>query len=169
MDIRFRMLVTDTHYYITIVRSTRPHLTHSSSYFESFRVIFQYLFARHVWVHLHPNVGRFKLTELRSMKIAFFGVALVSFLLGAIAIYAYYNRNRYTDILFAAGAAFLFGVGMLLTAFSIALQISNLLKLLSELSIIISAGLLILRLGEDLAKKLSRFLTKKNHDDKDDL
>jgi peptidoglycan/LPS O-acetylase OafA/YrhL len=102
------------------------------------------------------------------MKITFIGIALVSFLLGAITLYAYYNRNRYSDLVLAAGAAFLFGISMLLTAFSVARQVSSLFKVLSEFLIIITVCLLILRLGENLVKKLANFLPRKNHNDEED-
>jgi large-conductance mechanosensitive channel len=101
------------------------------------------------------------------MKIPFLGVAVISFLLGAIAIYAYNNKNRFVDLLLAASAAFVFGVSMLLAGIAGALRLALVLRLLSEFLIIVAAVFLGIRLFSGLMAKI-RGATKNGNDNQNE-
>jgi hypothetical protein len=88
------------------------------------------------------------------MKIPFFGVAVLAFLLSAIAVYAYNNKNRFIDLLLAASAAFIFGVSMLLAGIFGAVQFVVMLRLLSELFIVAAAIFLAIRLFDGLMARI---------------
>jgi large-conductance mechanosensitive channel len=100
------------------------------------------------------------------MKIPFFGLAVISFLLGAIAVYAYNNKNRFIDLLLAASAAFVFGFSMLLAGIAGTLRLVLVLRLLSEFLIIVAAVFLGIRLFGNLMARIRE--TMKNGNDNHD-
>jgi hypothetical protein len=88
------------------------------------------------------------------MKLPFFGVAILAFLLSAIAVYAYNNKNRFIDLLLAASAAFIFGLSMLLAGFVGAVRFVLMLRILSELLIVAAAVFLGIRLFDGLMVRI---------------
>ncbi|HEY3374449.1 MAG TPA: hypothetical protein VGK02_05230 [Candidatus Aquicultor sp.] len=88
------------------------------------------------------------------MDINHIGIALASYLTGAVALYAYLNRNRYIDIAIASVAVFVFGTGMLMTGVNILARYSSVLVAASTGIMGIAAVILLVRLARDAVDAL---------------
>lgn len=90
-----------------------------------------------------------------TMDTNYLGIALVSFLTGAVVIYAYTSRNHFIDLVLAAGAIFSFGMSMLLAAFHVLPDIAGVLFLAAEGLMAVAALLLVLRIGNRTLKAIA--------------
>ncbi|MBI4733549.1 MAG: hypothetical protein HY779_01795 [Rubrobacteridae bacterium] len=89
------------------------------------------------------------------MNFGLISLALVSFLLSSILLFAFFNRNHYPDLVIAAIASFSFGIASLLSAFRLAPVLSAVLRLTSEFLIVISISMLIIRLGRNMLRRIA--------------
>ena len=74
--------------------------------------------------------------------------------------YAYFNRNRYYDLLLASVALFMFGTSMLLLALEILAQLSVVLLRASTVLFVIAVAFLILRIGRGIIEGFRRFFRR---------
>ncbi|MHB8840654.1 MAG: hypothetical protein ACYC56_02500 [Candidatus Aquicultor sp.] len=88
-------------------------------------------------------------------------IALVSYLTGAVAVYAYTNRNRYLDLALASVAIFTFATAMLLRAFSVLTGVAGFLANLSTLLLAIAVLLFMLRITRGLYESIRNYLTRR--------
>lgn len=82
---------------------------------------------------------------MMKIDIGLFSVAIISYLTGAVVIYAYLNRNRYIDLLLASVAVFSFGTAMLFNSLAILSSISQFLINISTAFALLAVLLLIYR------------------------
>jgi len=75
-------------------------------------------------------------------------IALISYLTGAVIVFAYLNRNRYLDLAFASAAVLLFATAMLLSGFGVLPVVSSFLFSMSTGLMVIAVLLLIGRLAK---------------------
>ncbi len=83
--------------------------------------------------------------------------AIVSYLTGAIAIYAYVNRNRYLDLALATIAIFIFGTSMLFAAFRALPGFSRILLNVSTVIMAIAVLFFLVRLASSASAAISRW------------
>lgn len=83
--------------------------------------------------------------------------AIVSYLTGAIAIYAYVNRNRYLDLAIATVAIFIFGTSMLFAAFKILPEATKVLLNLSTAIMAIAILFFFVRLASGASNAIRRW------------
>jgi hypothetical protein len=104
------------------------------------------------------------------MNIGLISLALISFLLTSVLVFAFFNRNHYPDLVFAALASFCFGAASLISAFKVNPFIFGMLRIAAESLIIISISLLIIRLGRNILKRYRSFIKDRNdqNDNSDD-
>ncbi len=87
--------------------------------------------------------------------------AVVSYLTGAIAIYAYVNRNRYLDLALATVAIFIFGTSMLLAAFRILPAFTRVLLNLSTAIMAIAILFFFVRLAGGASTAMKRWFRRR--------
>ncbi|MCL6472924.1 MAG: hypothetical protein K6T91_08970 [Firmicutes bacterium] len=88
-------------------------------------------------------------------------VAAISYLTGAVALYAYFNRNRYFDLVLATVAVFIFGTSMLLLGFRIDAGIARTLINLSTVVMVLAILFFIVRLVGGISTVMKRYFRKK--------
>ncbi|HZD60818.1 MAG TPA: hypothetical protein VE439_10255 [Anaerolineae bacterium] len=66
------------------------------------------------------------------MNVNSLSIAIVSYLTGAVVIYAYINRNRYIDLVLAIVAILSFATAMLLQGFGILGALTRVLSTIAE-------------------------------------
>jgi len=94
------------------------------------------------------------------VNISHLSIALVSYLTGAVVVYAYVNRNRYLDLAFASAAIFSFATAMLFSGFGILPIVSTFLLSMSTGLMVIAVLLLITRLAKNAYVYVMRRIEK---------
>ncbi|MDI6716203.1 MAG: hypothetical protein QME63_04580 [Actinomycetota bacterium] len=89
------------------------------------------------------------------------GLALISYLTGALVVFAYTNRNRYVDLALASIAIFTFGTSMLLNAFGILADLARILLNLSTFFMAFAVLFLLVRLGQGFYYYMKKYMGRK--------
>jgi len=95
------------------------------------------------------------------MDISSLSIALVSYLTGAVAVYAYTNRNSYPDLALASAAIFTFATAMLLRGFSVLTDVSGFLINLSTLLLAVAVLLFMFRITRWLYESVRNYLSRR--------
>lgn len=91
------------------------------------------------------------------MSASELGIALIAYLTGAVAIYAYKNKNRHIDLAIAAVAVLTFGTAMLLSATGQLFAVAHFLTILSSALMVFAVLFLIGRLLSGASSSIARY------------
>lgn len=95
------------------------------------------------------------------MNISHLSIALISYLTGAVVVFAYVNRNRYLDLAFASAAIFAFATAMLFSGFGILPVVSGFLLSMSTGLMVIAVLLLVARLAKNAYGYMIKYIERR--------
>lgn len=99
------------------------------------------------------------------MNLNFIGIAVVSYLTGAVMVYAYMNRNRYVDIVLATIATFAFGTSSLLKGLGVLPFAALTLSAITQVFGVTAITLLAARIALGAYRAVKRYWDSLNGDE----